>query len=186
MTIREKIKKFVVGDEPGQILNHSEKELFVVETDMGQAFVRKLGPKRKSPRTVDADGFKRADGQAILFHTTWWKFLSGTRVDIYQMGDDLLIPVGALYPVQEKEFGDYKFLPDENWGEKLTYVKEILKDKKGKTTGYVIDGGVKLTVGQAIQLTERGELDNVVVVENKRGTKFLRTKKNKKSSDNLT
>ena len=35
-------------------------------------------------------------------------------------------------------------------------------------------------------LTKEGKLDNVVIVENKNGTIFLRTKKNTIPEDNLT
>jgi formylmethanofuran dehydrogenase subunit D len=85
----------------------------------------------------------------------------------------------------DTQFGDYKELSEKDWGEKLTYVKEILKDKKGKTTGYIIDREIIITVSEAIRRAEMGKLDNVVV-KNKNGTIFLRSKKNKISSDNFT
>ncbi len=96
--MREKIKK-IFG--PGQILNHGEKELFVIETDTGPAFVHRLGPMRKSPKKIDADGFKRSDGKTIFLHASWWKIPSGCKVDVYQLGEDTIIPVGASYPVPD-------------------------------------------------------------------------------------
>lgn len=170
----------------GQILNHSIKELFILETDSGPPVVHRLGPKRKSPPGVDADGFKRADGESILLHNGWWKIPDDFQADIYQVGDNFLISVSVMLPVPDRHFGDYEIRQETDWGEKLTYVTGILKDNRGKTIGYVIEGQNRITVTEAIMLTKEGKLDNVVIVENKNGTIFLRTKKNTIPEDNLT
>ena len=152
----------------GQILNHSAKELFVLETDSGSAVVHRLGPKMKSPENVDADGFKRADGESILLHGSWWKIPDEFKADIYQAADNVLIPVSVMAPVPDKHFGDYEIREETGWGEKLTYVTGILKDKHGRTTGYIIDGQSEMAADEAIKLAGAGGLDNVVVVTNKR------------------
>lgn len=170
----------------GQILNHSSKELYVLETDSGPPVVHRLGPKRKSPIGVDADGFRRADGESILLHSSWWKIPDDYKADIYQVGDDFLIPVSVMAPVFDKHFGEYEIRQDADWGEKMTYVTSILKDKHGETVGYIVEGHGEVTIDQAIKLATAGELDNVVIVANKNGGTFLRTKKNTTSEDNLS
>ena len=91
-----------------------------------------------------------------------------------------------MLPVPDRHFVDYEIHQETDWGEKLTYVTGILKDNRGKTIGYVIEGQNRITVTEAIMLTKEGKLDNVVIVENKNGTIFLRTKKNTIPEDNLT
>jgi len=92
----------------GQILNHSSIPLFVVETDSGSAIVHVLGPKRKSPKQVDADGFRRLDGETVLLHKDWWKIVDFTTADIWQIGDNLLIPTSLAIPVSDGYFGKGK------------------------------------------------------------------------------
>ncbi len=170
----------------GHVLNHSSKELLVLETDSGPPVVHKLGPKKKSPANVDADGFKRADGESILLHSSWWKIPDDFKADIYQVGGNFLIPVSVMAPVPDLHFGNYEIRQEADWGEKLTYVTGILKDTRGITTGYFIEGRGEVTIADAIKQAKEGGLDNVVVVKNKNGRTFLRTKRNTTSDDNLT
>jgi hypothetical protein len=170
----------------GQVINHSECALFVVETDSGQAIVHILGAKRKSPENVDADGFRRADGQSIFLHKGWWKIVNFTTADIWQLGKNLLLPTSLAIPVEDQHFGKLKIDESPDWGKSLTYVSSILKNKRGRVTGYVIEPYGKISKKEAIRLTRAGKLDNVVVVTNKQGTIFLRTKKNAETMDNLT
>jgi hypothetical protein len=171
----------------GQILNHSDIPLLVIENDSGPAVAHWLGPKMKSPNSVDADGFKRADGEAILTHRHWWKtpsLIIRFRTDIFQIGDNFLIPISAMVPVSDQQFGPYKVSNARNWGEPLAYVTEIFRDKDRRTIAYMADGFGRISKAKAIQLTRSGKLDNVVVVNGKSGP-FLRTKKNFKAEDNL-
>ncbi len=170
----------------GQVLNHSSKELFIFETDSGPPIVHRLGPKRKSPSSVDADGFRRADGESILLHSSWWKIPDGFRADIYQLGNNVLIPVSVMAPVRDLQFGNYEIREEANWGEELVYVTGILKDKRRRTTGYLVEGRGEIAVAEAIALATEGGLDNVVIVKHKNGHTFLRTKRNAISDDNLT
>ncbi len=169
----------------GLILNHSTKVLLVIENDSGKPLIHQLGPKRKSPSTVDADGFRRFDGKPILLHKNWWKVPDFFRADIFEIGTDFMMPISILIPVGDKHFGDYKISEDRNWGEKLTYVTAVIKDKRKKTLGYVIENGKRVSVAEAIKLTRAGKLDNTVVAE-RNGKVFLRTKKNMRIDDNLT
>ena len=66
--IRNFLKKF--GGN-GQVKNYSSKTLWVIETtsdSRGYPTAHKLRPKYKSPKKIDADGFKRVDGKPIKRH----------------------------------------------------------------------------------------------------------------------
>ena len=169
----------------GHVINHSSKELFVIENDSGRVIVHRLGARRKSPRNVDADGFKRADGKAILFHKNWWKVPNFFTAHIFQVGADILIPASVMIPVGDNRFGHYEFDRAKDWGEELAYVTRIIRSKSGKTVGYDTDKYGRLSKSKGIKLTQQGKLDNVVVVMSKRGP-YLRTWKNAQSDDNLT
>jgi hypothetical protein len=170
----------------GRIYNHTSKELLVLETDSGPPVVHRLGPHRKSPIEVNADGFRRGDGAAILLHKDWWKVPTYCRADIFQVGDDLLIPVSLMIPVSDKHFGNYEIRDEADWVEKMTYVTSIIKDKRGNTTGYSVEGRGIVSVEDTVKLADAAEIDNVVVVRSKSGGTYLRTKKNTTAEDNLT
>lgn len=170
----------------GRIYNHTSKELLVLETDSGSPVVHRLGPHRKSPAATDADGFRRSDGQTILLHSNWWKIPTHFRADIFQVGDDVLIPVSVMIPVSDKHFGNYELRDEVDWGEKMTYVTSIIRDKHGNTTGYSVEGRGTISIEDAVKLADVGEIDNVVVVRSKNGGTYLRTKKNTTAEDNLT
>lgn len=70
-------------------------------------------------------------------------------------------------------------------GEKMVYVNDIIRDKSGKVVAYNTDIG-RLPKRKAIQLTKQGKLDNVIVVRQRNGNEYLRTKGNAQSDDNLT
>jgi hypothetical protein len=180
--MRDDLKKKLFGK--GRVINHSSKALLVIETDSGAPIAHILGPKRKSPKNTDADGFKRADGKTILRHSGWWKILNFSTADVWEIGTDLLVPVSLMFPVKEDHFGTYKVQTGE-WGEELAYVTSRLRNKQGNVVGYMTERYGKLTKEKAIQLAKRGKLDNVVVVTNKEGTVFLRTKRNAIISDNF-
>ena len=121
-----------------------------------------------------------------MLHSDWWKIPNYLTADIYQVGENVLIPVSLMIPVSDKHFGNYEIREEFDWGEKLTYVTSIIRDKKGNTTAYSIEGRGTISVVDAIELADAGELDNVVVVRSKNGNAYLRTKKNTTSEDNLT
>lgn len=140
----------------GQILNHSSIPLLVIETDSGQAVAHLLGPKRKTPRHVDADGFRRVDGETIFLHKNWWKIVNFTTADIWQVGNNLLVPTSFAIPVSDHYFGKYKIDETLNWGEELTYVTDIIRSKRGKVTGYIAEKFGKLSKKEAIRLAGEG------------------------------
>jgi hypothetical protein len=90
-----------------------------------------------------------------------------------------------MVPVPDKHFGNYEIREDREWGEKLSYVTDILKDRKRKTIGYVVEGFGELSIVEAVKLASEGKIDNVTVVKNRNGNVFLRTKKNTTRDDNL-
>ena len=119
----------------GRVLNHSSKTLLVIENDSGKPIAHTLGPKRKSPSGVDADGFKRSDGQTILGHKGWWKIVDISSADIWELGSDLLIPVSLMFPVSDSHFGGYETVAGE-WGEEMAYVTDRVLNKRRKVIGY--------------------------------------------------
>jgi hypothetical protein len=177
--VREKLGK-------GRVLNHSRKTLLVIENDSGKPIAHLLGPKRKTPSDIDADGFRRSDGATILGHKHWWKIIDISSADIWQIGSDFLIPVSLMLPVSDGHFGKYKVDNSEGWGEKMAYVTARIQNKRGKVIGYVAEGFGRISKTEAIRLVGAGKLDNVVVATSSKGTVFLRTKKNMDSMDNLS
>lgn len=169
----------------GRVLNHSSKTLLVIENDSGKPIAHLLGPKKKSPEDLDVDGFKRADGASILGHKGWWKIIDISSADIWQIGEDFIIPVSLIFPVSDSHFGKYT-TSSGDWGEEMAYVTGRVQNKKGKVVGYMAEGFGKISKAQGIRLTKAGRLDNVVIAENRNGTVFLRTKKNMTAMDNLS
>lgn len=161
----------------GKVVNHSSKWLWIIETTTNDgrrnkpaAVAHKLGPNKKTPNNIDADGFKRADGKPIEGHNSWWKIRDFVTADVYDKGlDDLRIAVIYKAAVEEGKFG-FPY-----WGVALKNVTSILKNKKGRTIGYLIDGKRRVSAIEAVKLARQGELDNVVVVKTKAIT-YLRTK----------
>jgi hypothetical protein len=62
-------------------------------------------------------------------------------------------------------------------------ITKVKKNKKGKILSYLVDGRGWLSKQEAIQLTLQKKIDAVVVSRN--GTKFLRSRPNKMTVDNL-
>lgn len=170
----------------GQVINHSSIELLIIENDSDKPIVHRLGPMKKSPVGVDVDGFKRADGERILTHKGWWKIGSGFSANIYQVGDNFLVPVSLTVPVPDNWFGAYTLDESSNWGSELAYVTSIIRDKNRKVVGYKTDKFGRVSKARGIQLAIKGKLDNVEVVHQKNGNIYLRSKRNKIPTDSLS
>ena len=86
-----------MGILKGKVINHSDIELWVIETTTnhphGPPIAHKLSGKRKSPKNIDADGFRRIDAKPIDGHKEWWKILDANNADIYARGTDLKVCV---------------------------------------------------------------------------------------------
>ena len=67
-------------------------------------------------------------------------------------------------------------------GNRITNVE---KDENGVIIKYSINGGKMIGKEKAIKMAENGEIDDVVVVENKKGKKHLRSRPNGDEKDNL-
>jgi hypothetical protein len=173
----------------GKVINFSDTTLWVIETTTnhphGPPIAHKLNGKRKSPRNIDADGFKSFDGRPIENHSSWWKIRDFSTADIYQNGSDLKVAVLYKTKVQDDHFGSYKVDSDDNWGEELRLVTAIYKSKRGrKIVAYEVSGMGSVDKQIALDMAETGELDNVVIAQNGR-TRYLRTKPDKAVSNNL-
>jgi hypothetical protein len=168
----------------GVVYNHSQKPLYIVETDTGTARVHILGPKRKTPIGLDADGLKRVDGESILGHKNWWKIIPFVSVDIYQVGSNFLAPVSLIRPVSDQQFGAYKIIENEDWGIEMAYIIGVTRDKGHNVVEYITDKYGVIDKRKGIELALQGNLDNVVTV-NLRGKTYLRAKPNLVVDDNI-
>ena len=135
---------------------------------------------------MDADAFCRADGKPILGHAGWWKIPDWFTADIYQISTDVIIPFSVMFPVGDNQFGEYVLDKSINWGTNLTYVESIKYDDKGKVESYFITNVGEITLEVALNMAKSGHLDNVVVVTNRKGKNYLRTKRNVTTLRNLT
>ena len=168
----------------GVVYNHSQKPLYIIETDTGPACVHILGPKMKTPVGLDADGLKRVDGKSILGHKNWWKIIPLVSVDLYQIRSNFLLPVSWIRPVSDQQFGPYKIIENGNWGIEMAYVIGVTRDKNQKFVEYITDKYGVIDRDKGIALARQGNLDNVVTV-NLRGKTYLRAKPNLVVDDNI-
>jgi len=77
--------KFLKGK--GTVKNYSSRTLWVVESDTnhphGPAIAHILGPRCRTPKGLDADGFKRVDEKSIRGHKAWWKVYGHITARVY-------------------------------------------------------------------------------------------------------
>ncbi len=188
MSIKETIKKALKGK--GTVRNHSSKILLVIESTAnhphGPPIIHRLGPKRKSPNTIDADGFKRADGKSIKGHSSWWKILDYTTVDIFDHGDNLTVKAIYMRPVEDNHFGKADDDYNTKWGSEIKYISGVKKHRNGVINAYYIESVGWLPKTEAIKLFEQGEIDNVVIVRPKNKSPYLRSRPDEKKSNNFS
>jgi len=177
-----------MGILKGKVINHSDIDLWVIETTTnhphGPPIAHKLSGKRKSPKNIDVDGFRRIDGKSIDGHKEWWKILDVNDADIYSSGTDLKVCVAYKRQVPDLHFGAYVTDNSNGWGEPLKIVTAIYKSKSREVIGYEVEGIGRIDERAALSMAKAGELDNIVLV--KRGTtKYLRSKPDQISGNNL-
>ena len=100
----------------GQVKNHSNKVLWVVETDSGKAVAHRLAPKRKSPPSVDADGFRAVDGTPVDGHKSWVKIIDWSTADVKSKGGKLTRGCYLCRNVGELEFVTVEYSDAGGWG----------------------------------------------------------------------
>jgi len=173
------------------VRNYSNKVLWVVETTTKtkgfQAVAHKLKPGMKSPRNIDADGFKRVDGGAIEGHKEWWNIRDLFQAYIYSYGRSVKAIV-LLYKkaVSLHEFGEKVYYDkSDNWGDKIIHIVDVKRNKDRKIESYFIEGKGWVTKNRAITLAINGDIDNVVIVEGKNGI-YLRSRPDKKNNNNFS
>lgn len=142
-------------------------------------------PGMKTPKNIDPDGFKRADGKPIYRHIARWKIRSICTAEVISSGDDLEFSLWLKKAVEDNEFREYEFDNAPNWGDPIVDVASIIKNKKKKTVGYILESGEELSRASAIRMAEQGELDNVTVFTSSQGYKYLRTKPDNYLDNNL-
>lgn len=170
----------------GAVKNHSTKTLWVVEnTSTGKPIAHKLGPGRRSPPNIDADGFKRVDGKPVQKHTSWWKIRNHTTADIYDKGNGLIVRIIVMKKVKEDEFGNVKYAPSPGWGIPLRNIVGVHK-KKGVIQQYLVEKIGWISKAQAINMTSKGLINNAVVAISRAGNTYLRSRPDNILSNNFT
>ena len=116
---------YAVIPHRGVIENATQSTLWVVETDQGYAVAHLLGPGRRSPPNVDADGV-RAEGESraslpgattIAGHRSWWKVSDVSRATVRGVGEALQISCVVCRTVEDREFGPVRYDGADGWGE---------------------------------------------------------------------
>lgn len=173
----------------GKVLNYSSTDIWVVETNTnhphGPAIAHKLKPRTKSPLEFDIDGFKRVDGKAIENHSAWWKIFGYTTARLRADAQNVSVDVPIKIKVPENQFGSIDYDKSENWGVPIREVTKIEFDKQKKIKRYFVTELGWLTRDKAIKMTARGLLDNVVLVQPRRGSPYLRARPDSIISNNF-
>jgi hypothetical protein len=115
-TARTEVGPFVLE---GRVNNHSSRDLWVVETDSGPAIAHLLGPGRRSPESVGADGFRAADGTPVDGHTSWVKVWDGLTADVRDAGAELTRGCALCVDRKDGEFGPVRYDSTAGWGSPL-------------------------------------------------------------------
>ena len=182
--LKNLIKKF---RGKGTVKNHSTKMLWIVEnTSTGKPIAHKLGPKRRSPPNIDADGFKRVDGKPIQKHTSWLKIYNYTTADIYDRGNGLIIYITVMKKIKENEFGNIKYDANPGWGIPLRNIVGVKKNKKGIIQKYFVEKVGWISKTQAVNMANKGSIDNAVIAISRNGNIYLRSKPDNTLSNNFT
>jgi hypothetical protein len=184
----EEIKKFIKGK--GVVKNLSSHTIYVVENDTkNKPVARKLGPKRKTPKTIDADGFKRADGKPIKGHSHWWKLRGWTTIILFDDGED--IKFGDTYgkkflsKVPEDEFGNVTYDHVKNWGIPIKNITDTKKDKNGTLSEFYVESIGWISKIEAINMIKNELIDNAIVVEPNGNEPYIRSKPDGIKSNNF-
>ncbi|MGK5090450.1 DUF3892 domain-containing protein [Deltaproteobacteria bacterium TL4] len=194
MSVKNTLKRYLKG----MVRNHSSKTLWVVETDTGNPIAHKLGSKRKSPKHIDADGFKRFDKKLIDGHSYWWKIYSFSTADIFDWGEGLLT-IGIKVKKDDDEFnikdektgetvpgGEVDYNHSNGWGDPIIYIIGAKRGKSGRLEEFLVEKRGWVSKSQAIALVEQGEIDNAVVVRPKQGEPYLRSRPDRRKADNFS
>jgi hypothetical protein len=109
----------------GRIVNTSRKHTVMVVAD-GKIY--RLGPRRMTPDTVDADGVKGADGMPLGDHESWWKTPNGFVAIVLDKADGLVVQGLAVWRVERDEFGRLRSAKAKDWGVPLRRRQENSPD----------------------------------------------------------
>lgn len=163
----------------GSIKNYSKVPLWVVENDTtDRPIARILLPGYQTPSKVDFDGFKRVDNKAIQGHRNWWKIYDFSTVDVFSDGRGLRLSVISKTAVPEKHFGNVKYIKGK-WGELLTVIIDLRRDKKKKIISYYVTGHGWLDFKTTFKMTCYHEIDNARPVFPQNGRPYIRSKRDK-------
>jgi hypothetical protein len=165
----------------------SLKKIWVLETDSGPPIAHLLKPMTKSPPSLDADAFKREDGEAIDGHRDWWKIYD-SNAEIFDHGKDLRVSVIAKTAVNDKKFApigvEIKYDKAE-WGVPIRLVIDVRRDKKKRIVAYLVNDIGWVDSKQMLAIACKHEVDNARPVFPKEGEAFIRTRRDQELFNNL-
>lgn len=175
----------------GVIKNHSSKILWVVEgtTTPPKNYAttaHKLYPNMKSPKIIDADGFRRYDNKSIEGHSAWWKIRDIFTADIYDCGSGVDVKVTYKEKVKIEHFGSVFYDNSGNWGEPIQNVIKVKKDVTKIISHFLVDNIGWITKNEAIKLAKQGKIDNVVIVNSKKHGAYLRSNPDHQKENNFS
>lgn len=168
------------------IKNYSSKALWVLETDTGKPIAHILKPRTKSPPKVDADAFKRRDGKAIDGHKFWWKVYDISNVEVFDLGNDLVVSAVTKTALKDDEFGkDSVTYNESEWGVSIRLVTDIRRDKKRRIVAYHVNELGWLSPSETLAMTCNHEIDNARPVFPNGRTPYIRTRRDQALINNL-
>ena len=164
----------------GSVKNYSSADLWVLETDTtGGPIARILPPGHKTPRGMDCDAFKRKDGKAIQGHKDWWKLYDFSTAEVFSDGRGLRVSVISKTAVSEKHFGEVVKYINEKWGEPLIVILDTKRGRPHRIESYYVSGHGWLNFETTLLMTCRHEIDNARPVFPRKGTPYIRSKRDK-------
>lgn len=115
----------------GKVKNKSKQPIWVIFDKDKVMQAKKLGPNKRTPDDIDADGVQGVLGFKISGWEKPWKLKNGAEAEVFQiithgfsneniLGIRQTSMIGSLMKVEDSEFGQIKFDDtDNNWGVKL-------------------------------------------------------------------
>lgn len=172
----------------GSVKNYSKVDLWVLETDTsGKPIARILSPGFKTPKGIDCDAFKRVDGKSIQGHKYWWKFYDFSTVEVFSNEKGLKVSVISKSAVPENHFNDMKpKYIQKRWGDPLTLILDVEKNKKGKIESFYISGYGWLKFDRAFEMVCHHKIDNARPVFPKNRKPYIRSKRDKSIINNFS
>lgn len=171
----------------GSVINYSDVNLWVLETDTADyPIARILPPGHKTPENIDFDGFKRVDGKPIQSHRNWWKFYDFSTVEIFKDRRGLRVSAISKTAVDEHHFGKKLRYLKGKWGVPLTVILDVKRNSKNKIVSYYVSGFGWLNFETTFEMVCHHKIDNARPVFPKTGRPYIRSKRDRFVTNNFS